>query len=212
MQIFGRGLRRRLAPMLGGDRAKIRLAYSLLFSLPGAPMLFYGEEIGMGENLAVDGRLAVRIPMQWTGYDHGGFSSAPPERFVRPILTGGEYAFERVNVGTQRADPDSLLNWMAALIRVRRECGEIGVGRWQVLDTGDEAVLGLRYTHDGSTVVVFNNLSRRRCTIPLDLDDRELMTATELFSDRRYDPITPDVRRLRLDSLGYRWLRLNGVY
>ena len=145
MQIYGRGLRRRLAPMLGGDQARIRLAYSVLFALPGAPMLFYGEEIGMGEQPALPGRLSVRAPMQWTPYDNGGFSAAPPERYVRPILADGDYGFERVSVAAQRTDPDSLLNWLVALIRTRRECAEIGAGRCRVIDTGNDAILALRY-------------------------------------------------------------------
>ena len=212
LQIYGRGLRRRLAPMLGGDQARIRLAYSLLFSLPGAPMLFFGEEIGMGENLALPGRLSVRAPMQWTPYGGGGFSAAPPERLVRPILQGGDYGYERVNVADLRADSGSLLNWLAALTRTRRECGEIGIGAWQVLDPGDEAVLGLRYDVEDCAILVYNNLSRERRTVNLDLTDEALTTATDLFADRCYDPLTAGTRRFRLDGFGYRWLRIDGVY
>ena len=136
MQIYDRGLRRRLAPMLGGDQKHIRLAYSVLFSLPGAPVFFYGEEIGMSEQLALKGRLSVRAPMQWASYDNGGFSTAAPDQLVRPILAGADYGYERVSVGAERADPDSLLNWMALLTRTRRECGEIGTGRWETINTG----------------------------------------------------------------------------
>jgi maltose alpha-D-glucosyltransferase/alpha-amylase len=212
MQAYGRGLRRRLAPMLDGNQARIRMAYSLLFSLPGAPMIYYGEEIGMGEHLALPERLSVRTPMQWTPYDNGGFSAASPERFVRPMVSDGDYGFERVSVSAQRADPSSLLNWMAGLMRTRRECGEIGAGSWRALDTGDDAVLGLRYDVDDSAIVAVTNLSGRRRTISLDLTDEERRTATDLFADRRYEPLSAQSRRIGLSGYGYRWLRLGGIY
>ena len=104
MQIYGRGLRRRLAPMLGGDIARLKMAYSVLFSLPGAPMIFYGEEIGMGENLDVPGRLSVRTPMQWTPYGSGGFSTAAADALVRP-MTEGDFDVKHVSVARQRSDP-----------------------------------------------------------------------------------------------------------
>ncbi|MBW3633944.1 MAG: alpha-amylase family protein [Chloroflexi bacterium] len=214
MQIYGRGLRRRLAPMLCGDQERIRLAYSVLFSLPGAPMLFYGEEIGMGEQTLLPGRLSVRAPMQWTSYDNGGFSTAPIERLVRPIVSEGDYSFERVSVAAERNDSGSLLNWMAALIRTRRECSEIGSGKCQVLDIGNDDVLGLRYddpNHD-SAIVVLNNLSPDRHTIALDLTEREIVTATNLFADRQYEPIDPKRQRIRFNGFGYRWLRLGGIH
>ncbi len=212
MQVYGRGLRRRLAPMLDGDLKHLCLAYSVLFGLPGAAMLFYGEEIGMGEQMALPGRLSVRAPMQWTPYGNGGFSTAAPKDFVRPMLTGGDFGFERVNVAAQRGDPDSLLNRLAALIRVRRECGEIGSGTCQVIDTGSDAVLGLRYDDRDSAIVVLNNLSPGRHTITLDLTEEELETATNLLSDRRYEPVGPKLGRMRIDGYGYRWLRLGGAY
>ncbi len=212
MQLYNRGMRRRLAPMLGGDQAWLRSAYSTLFSLPGAPIIFYGEEIGMGENLELPERMSVRTPMQWTPYDYGGFSSAPPDRLVRPMNTGGDYGYERVNVGSQRAVPGSLLNWLAALMRTRRECGEIGGGTWKPLDTGDDAVLGLRYDVEDSAIIVLNNLSPDRRTIRLDLSEREVQTATDLFCDREYEPLKGKTQRIRMDGRGYRWIRVRGIY
>jgi maltose alpha-D-glucosyltransferase/alpha-amylase len=200
--------------MLGGDQARLRLAYSVLFSLPGAPMLFYGEEIGMGENLDLPGRLAVRSPMQWTDYGHGGFSTAPPDKHVRPLVTEGDFSYEQVNVRAQRGDPDSLLNWMAGLIRTRRECGEIGSGQRSKLkiDGGGEAVLGLRYDAADCAILILNNLSGKRCDVTLDLSEAETATATDLFGDRRYDPLDPANPHMRLNPYGYRWLRIGGVY
>jgi maltose alpha-D-glucosyltransferase/alpha-amylase len=212
MRVYGRGIRRRLAPMLGNDQAWLRLAYSVLFSLPGAPLIFYGEEIGMGENLDLPERLSVRTPMPWTAYDNGGFSSASPKCYVRPLARDGDYGFEQVSVGSARANPNSLLNWMASLMRVRKECGEIGAGTCSAVDTGTDAVLGLRHDVPDSTIVVFNNLSRERQTVTVDMDDVEIATATDLFTDRAYKPIESKTRRFRIDGLGYRWMRLRGIY
>ena len=159
MQVYGRGLRRRLPPMLGGDQRWIRMAYSLMFALPGTPTLFYGEEIGMGENLDVDDRLAVRTPMQWTGARPPGSrrrrpthsSARCPTRALRPTA---------VNVRDQRADPDSLLNWFERLIRLRKEAPEIGWGTCTVLRPADAVVA---WAHDwrGRTLLTVHNLGRR---------------------------------------------------
>ena len=129
MQLFGRGVRRRLPTMLNGDQARIRMVYSLTFSLPGAPVLFYGEEIGMSENLAIPGRQSVRSPMQWANDKNGGFSSADPERLSRPVVASRGYRPAAINVADQRADESSLLNWMERLIRRRRECPGDRLGR-----------------------------------------------------------------------------------
>jgi maltose alpha-D-glucosyltransferase / alpha-amylase len=212
MQIYDRGLRRRLAPMLGGDMARIRMAYSLLFSLPGIPVIYYGEEIGMGENLDAPGRLSVRTPMQWTAYNNGGFSAAPPEQFVRPMVTDGDYGFERVSVSALRSDPDSLLNWMAWLIRTRREVPEVGYGTSEVVKTNEDAVLALRYTTPGCTVLIFNNLSGKRRTVEVDIDAEEAATATDLMGDRDYEPLQAGKNRIRFNPYGFRWLRLRGIY
>ena len=124
MQLYGRGLRRRLPPMLDGDQRRIRMVYSLLFSLPGTPVLFYGEEIGMGENLEIEGRYAVRAPMQWSAEPDGGFSTADPSTLSRPLAEGA-FGPEHVNVGDQRRDPDSLLSFFRLLVDSYRACPEL---------------------------------------------------------------------------------------
>ena len=128
MQVYGRGLIRRLPPMLGGDPRRIRMVYSLLFSLPGTPVLFYGEEIGMGENLEAGDRLAVRTPMQWSTEKNGGFSNAAPATGCSGQLPEGAYGPEFVNVTDQQRDPDSLLNFIRTLARRYRDCPELGWG------------------------------------------------------------------------------------
>ena len=127
MQLYGRGLKRRLPTMLGGDQRRIRMAYSLMFSLPGTPTLYYGEEIGMGEDLGADGRMAVRTPMQWSQGANGGFSTAPTRRLVQRVVPG-EYGPARVSVTGQLHDPDSLWTFVRKLISVYRSCPELGWG------------------------------------------------------------------------------------
>ena len=146
MQFYHRGIRRRLAPMLG-NRPQLELAYSLLFTLPGTPVIRYGDEIGMGDDLALKERLTVRTPMQWSDEPQGGFSTA--EKTVLPVIDTGVYAFGNVNVAVQRRDPDSLLNWTERLIRMRKECPEIGWGSCKVLHTGSPTSSRFATTGEG---------------------------------------------------------------
>jgi trehalose synthase len=212
MQLFGRGLRRRLPPMLGGDQARIRLVYSLLLSLPGTPVLFYGEEIGMGENLAVDGRLSVRTPMQWADERNAGFSTARASALPRPVVEG-QYGPMAVNAAAQRRDPDSLLNWMERLIRRRRECPEFGWGAPTVLDTSDDAVLAHQCEWDGNRALAVHNLGAEPRSARIQLggeagdgeEDRivDLLATTDPV--HHLDRATLD---LKLEGYGYRWFRL----
>ncbi|HEX6024231.1 MAG TPA: alpha-amylase family protein [Solirubrobacter sp.] len=180
MQLYGRGLRRRLPTMLGNDARAIRMVYSLAFSLPGTPVLFYGEEIGMAENPAIPGRYAVRPPMQWSA-DGKGFSPAGELR--RPMVKG-EYGPERVNVAAQRRDPESLLNWFERLIRRRRECPELGFGKLELLDTGAPSVLAHRCDWDGSTIVAVHELAGQSAEVPLPVTDGA--TLVDLFGDEEH--------------------------
>ena len=206
MQVYGRGLRRRLPPMLGNDRARMELAYSLLFSLPGTPVLFYGEEIGMGENLEVPDRMAVRTPMQWSDEPGGGFSTHDPSTFPAP-MPGGEYGPEHVNVASSRRDPESLLSWMERLIRRRNETPELGFGAWQVLDPGTPAVLAHRCDWQGSTVVALHNFSAEPAKVRLALDGLDDVVALDdLLDGDRHELDGPAVE-LELGRYGYRWYR-----
>ncbi|HYF27956.1 MAG TPA: alpha-amylase family protein [Baekduia sp.] len=175
LQLYGRGLRRRLPTMLGGDERAIRMAYSLAFSLPGAPVVFYGEEIGMGENLDIEGRFSVRSPMQWSAERHGGFSTAAhSSRLCRP-LTAGDRGPEHVNVAAQRRDPDSLLSWFERLLRRRRECPELGFGTLELLDCGERAVLAHRCDWEGSTIVAVHELAGRPACVTLPVAGGEAL-------------------------------------
>ena len=170
MQLYGRGLRRRLPTMLDADQRRIRMAYGLMFALPGTPTLFYGEEIGMAENLDVEDRLAVRTPMQWTAGPTAGFSTAPPDALCRPLPSDERFAPAAVNVEAQRTDPDSLLNWFERLIRLRKELPEIGWGDCTVLDAGTSAVLALRHEWNDRVLVTVHNLAGRAVVARLDGD------------------------------------------
>ena len=183
VQLYGRGIRKRLPTMLGGDERRIRLAYSLAFSLPGTPVLFYGEEIGMAENLAIEGRYSVRSPMQWSGEHQAGFTTA--EKAARPVVEDGPFGYRELNVTRQRRDPDSLLNWMERLIRRRRECPELGWGKPTLLDTGDAAVFAQRSDWEGSTVVAVHNLAGRDARTRLELGGEG--TLVDLFHDEEHD-------------------------
>ncbi|UPV76303.1 alpha-amylase family protein (plasmid) [Halorussus limi] len=185
MRIYGRGIRRRLAPMLDGDGDRLRLAYSLLFSLPGAPLLVYGDEIGMGDDLDLPGRSAVRTPMQWSDERNAGFSTADPEDLVRPVVAGGEYGYESVNVADQRGDPDSLLQWFSRLTRLRSECPEIGNGDCEILDVDDHAVFAHRMTSDHGSVVAVHNLDETETAVSLELPGEP----TRLFGEAAFERV-----------------------
>ncbi|WP_435181740.1 alpha-amylase family protein [Halorussus sp. AFM4] len=188
MRIYGRGIRRRLAPMLDGDPDRIRLAYSLLYSLPGTPLLVYGDEIGMGDDLDLPGRTAVRTPMQWSGERNAGFSTADSGELVRPVVSGGEYGYETVNVAAQRGDPDSLLQWFSRLNRLRGECPEIGTGDCEVLDVDDPAVFAHRMVSDHGRVVAVHNLDDRPTEATLDL----VAEPDRLLGEAAFEQVRPD--------------------
>lgn len=193
-QLYGRGLRRRLPPMLDDPR-RLRLALSLLFSLPGAPCLLWGEEIGMGDNSALPGRLAARTPMQWTSGPSAGFSSAPPGRLVRPLVEQEGYGPAWCNVADQRLDPRSLLSFVRRLIALRRAMPHIADGCELRADV-PEPLLVHRCEGRGRGVLALHNLSGETARFPLAVPDglRDLFTG-EVVSGP-----------LSLGPYGFRWL------
>jgi maltose alpha-D-glucosyltransferase / alpha-amylase len=208
-RVYGRGIRRRLAPMLGNDMRRIRLALALTLALPGTPVLMYGDEIGMGENLSLPGRIAVRGPMQWSSRPAGGFSTAAT--LYRPACPDGPYGYREVNVLDQRHDPDSLHSWVAHAIRVRRECPELGWGRWRTLDVGDPRVLAIENTWRDGLLVTLHNLSGESAAIrlPADVsDDREAGDVRQVLGDGGPAPALG--QDIPVEGYGFRWLRLAG--
>jgi trehalose synthase len=203
VQLYGRGIRKRLPTMLAGDARRIRLAYSIAFSLPGTPVLFYGEEIGMAENLAIEGRYSVRAPMQWSAEPQAGFTTA--EEAVRPVVAEGPFAYQELNVTRQRRDPESLLNWMERLIRRRRECPELGWGTSELLDAGDAAVFAQRSDWEGSTVVAVHNVAAREARARLELGEEG--TLVDLFRDEEHE-LEDGAATIELPEYGAHWFRV----
>ena len=208
MRIYGRGIRRRLPPMVDGDRRRIELVYSLLLTLPGTPVLLYGEEIGMGDDLRIEGRKSVRTAMQWTGEVNGGFSRCKAGETQVPVIAEGPFAYDSVNVADQRRREDSLLNRIERAIRVRKECPEFGWGRWTVLESGDPRVFAHRCDWLDGTVLVAHNVCGEEVEARLVLDDDgDFEEITDVFGNERYEPLDLADPRFRLPPYGYRWLR-----
>ena len=209
MQIYGRGIRRRLAPMFRGDRRRIELAYSLQFTMPGTPVLRYGEEIGMGENLALSGRSSIRTPMQWDDGTAAGFSTSTDLGLAALATTRGSYGSGKVNVRAQQRDPGSLLRWFEQLIRTLRECPEIGVGQCTVLDVPlPRSVLAHRFDAPEGSILLLHNLSDQPVTTDIGRLDGTGGRPFEIFADGPYDRLTARPAGLELRGWGYRWIRL----
>ena len=209
MQLYNRGIRRRLAPMLQGDRRRLELAYSLMMALPGTPVLRYGDEIGMGDNLRLPERNCARTPMQWSGEPQGGFTKS--DKPILPVITGGVYGFEHVNVAQQRHDPNSLMNWMERMIRMRKEAPEIGWGEFSILQTRTPEVLAIRYDWRNNSVVVVHNLSATPREVWLKLDSDGSGCLANLLSGENSNSDASGEHCLLLEPYGYRWFRVGGL-
>jgi maltose alpha-D-glucosyltransferase / alpha-amylase len=208
MQLYGRGIRRRLAPMLG-NRKHLELAYSVMFSLPGTPVIRYGDEIGMGDDLSLKERDAVRTPMQWSDEKNGGFSTA--EKTVYPVVDEGVYSYEHVNVEAQQRDPTSLLNWMRQMIRLRHECPEIGWGACKTLKTSSANVLALRYDWRGNSVVVIHNFDEHACEARIKPDVEGAERLVDLIAEHESRADERGAHAIPLEAYGYRWFRIGSL-
>ena len=211
MQLYQRGIRRRLAPMLSGDRRRIELAFSLMLTLPGTPVLLYGDEIGMGDDLTLPERSCARTPMQWSGERHGGFTRGDAP--ISPPISGGPYGFEHVNVAAQHRDPGSMLNWTERMVRMRKELPEVGWGEFAVIDAGSPEILALRYEWRNNAVLFLHNLSPiprevRFETGAAGLHDGLLVN---LLSDDNSEPDEANRHCVLLEPYGYRWFRVGGL-
>jgi maltose alpha-D-glucosyltransferase/alpha-amylase len=206
MRLYDRGIRRRLAPMLGGDRRRIEMAYALQFSLRGTPVLRYGEEIGMGDDLSLPGRDAIRTPMQWSASASAGFTtSATP---VRPVISKGAFAAAAVNVTAQRHDPGSLLGWFERMIRTLRESPEVGTGTCQPVDkTLAPGVLAHRADDRTGSMLFLHNLADEPAQVDLGELAAEADHPNQVFGNAGSGDAV-DLSSLDLDGYGYRWIRL----
>ena len=210
MQLYDRGIRRRLAPMLGGDQRRLELAYSLMMTLPGTPVIRYGDEIAMGDNLALPERRCARTPMQWSTEPHGGFTKSDKPEI--PVIDHGAYGFEHVNVAQQRRDPDSMLNWTERIIRMRKEVPEIGWGDFKVIAARDPAVLILRYDWRNNSALFVHNLDEqpREVSFAVGLPDDAGDTLIDLLGDN-HSRATRGRHKLLIEGYGYRWFRVGGL-
>jgi maltose alpha-D-glucosyltransferase/alpha-amylase len=206
MQLYGRGIRRRLAPMLGNNRARLELAYSLLFSLPGTPMRQYGDEIGMGDNLRLPERECARTPMQWANERHAGFSRA--RRVVRPVVSDPVYGPDHVNVADQRRDPQSLLNWTERILWMRKECPEISWGAFSVLRTTNPHVLALRYDWRETSLVTLHNFANHTAKVNLKVGVPRDDVMVEVFANQRSRVRNDGTHGISMDAYGWRWYRV----
>src|SRR5438132_2815628 len=203
------GIRRRLAPLLGSDRRNIELMNSLLFSLAGTPVLYYGDEIGMGDNVYLGDRNGVRTPMQWSADRNAGFSRANPQRLHLPVVTDPEYRYEAVNVEAQQSNPNSLLWWMKRLISFRkRYTAVLGRGRLEFLHTENRKVLAFIRAHESQRLLVVANLSRFAQPVELDLSAFKGMVPLELFGQSRFLPVVDGLYALTLGPHSSYWLAL----
>jgi maltose alpha-D-glucosyltransferase / alpha-amylase len=207
MQLYGRGIRRRLAPMLAGDQGRLRLAYSLQFTLPGTPVLRYGEELGMGEDLSLPDREALRTPMQWADVKNAGFSTA--DRLVRPVVADGDFGYPTVNADAARRDPGSLFTWFQHMIHTLRECPEVGVGVCTPVPVDQTAVLVHRMAAEQGTLLFLHNLGQTEAVVDVGAQPGQDGSPVEVFGDQAYPPVGPDLVRIPVAASGYRWLRLS---
>jgi maltose alpha-D-glucosyltransferase/alpha-amylase len=206
MQLYDRGIRRRMAPMFGNDRRRIELAFSPMFSLPGTPVMLYGDEIGMGDNLDLPERECARTPMQWTSERHGGFTLN--DRPIAPVNDDRTYGYEAVNVAAQRRDPHSLLNWTERVIRMRKECPEISWGDFTILPTSAAGVLAMRYDWRETSLVTLHNFADRRADVELVVDRPRGEQLVDVFDTAHSTADGNGRHHVRLEPYGYKWYRV----
>jgi maltose alpha-D-glucosyltransferase/alpha-amylase len=202
------GIRRRLAPLLDNSRRRQELLHGLLFSMPGTPILYYGDEIGMGDNIYLGDRNGVRTPMQWNGDRNAGFSRADTQALYLPLVIDPVYHYQSINVEAQRRAPTSLLNWTRRLISIRKRYPVFGRGTIEFLHPANLAVLPYLRQGEGQTVLVVNNLSRFVQPVELDLSNFVGWTPVELFGETVFPKITEAPYFLSLGPHTFYWFRL----
>jgi maltose alpha-D-glucosyltransferase/alpha-amylase len=202
------GIRRRLAPLLGNNRRRIELMNGLLFSLPGTPVIYYGDEIGMGDNIYLGDRNGVRTPMQWSADRNAGFSTAPRQRLYLPVIVDAEYHYEAVNVAAQQANPHSLLWWMKRLIGLRKQFKAFGRGSFEFIPVENRKVLAYVRRYEQETILVVANLSRFVQWAELDLSAYRGLVPVELFGRIEFPLIGDEPYRVMLGPHSFYWFSL----
>jgi maltose alpha-D-glucosyltransferase/alpha-amylase len=202
------GIRRRLAPLLDGDRRRMELMNALLMSLPGSPVIYYGDEIGMGDNVFLGDRNGVRTPMQWNGGWNGGFSQADPEQLYQPLISNPVYGYQRVNVEAQRRHAHSLFNWMRRLIQVRKATRAFSRGHTTFLKPENHRVLAYIREYEDERLLIVNNLSGNAQAVEIDLSEYEGQMPVDLFGGTEFPKIGKLPYLLTLVPHSFFWFRL----
>jgi maltose alpha-D-glucosyltransferase/alpha-amylase len=202
------GIRRRLAPLVDNNRRRIELLNSLLLSFPGTPILYYGDEIGMGDNIYLGDRNGVRTPMQWNGDRNAGFSTAVPARLYSPVIMDPVWGYEAINVEAQQSDTSSLLQWMRNMIALRKLFGVFGRGTIEFLDPANRKVLAYLRRYEEEQVLCVANLSRFAQPVDLDLSELEGMVPIEMLGYVEFPTIERQPYRLTLAPYSFLWLEL----
>jgi maltose alpha-D-glucosyltransferase/alpha-amylase len=202
------GIRRRLAPLMEGDRRRVELMSGLLMSLPGSPIMYYGDEIGMGDNVYLGDRNSVRTPMQWNGGFNAGFSSADPERLWLPLISNALYGYQAVNVDSQQRNPTSLFNWTRRLIEVRRSTRVFGRGSIEFLKPDNHRVLAFTRTIGRETVLAVNNLAGTAQAVELDLSRFAGAIPVEMFGASIFPRINHEPYVMMMGPYNFYWFRL----
>lgn len=206
---FNVGIRRRLAPLMNNDRRRIELMHAILFSLPGTPVLYYGDEIGMGDNVYLGDRFGVRTPMQWSMNPNAGFSTANPQRLYLPIITDPVYRHETVNVATQEQNHSSLLWWMKNVIAMRKRLGIFGRGTMKFVESSNARVLAFVRVYEGLQVITVANLSQFPQAATLTLSDYRGCEVIEVFSQNRFMSVDNTGYPITIGPYGYFWFQLD---
>jgi maltose alpha-D-glucosyltransferase / alpha-amylase len=211
MQLYDRGIRRRLAPMLEGDRRRLELAYSMMFTLPGTPVIRYGDELAMGDDLKLPERNCARTPMQWSTEPHAGFTKS--DKPILPVIDKGPFGYEHVNAAEQRRDPNSMLNWTERIIRMRKEVPEVGWGDFVVLRTGTPSVFAIRYDWRNNSVLFVHNLDSkpREIAFSTEVEGEKGRLLVNLLTDDHSRAGDDGRHHLLLDAYAYRWYRVGGL-
>jgi maltose alpha-D-glucosyltransferase/alpha-amylase len=204
------GIRRRLAPLMDNNPRRIELMNSLLFSFPGTPIIYYGDEIGMGDNIYLGDRNGVRTPMQWTTDRNGGFSRANPAGLYSPLIMDPVYGYEAVNVEAQLSNTSSLLHWMRNMIALRRLFQVFGRGSLEFLNPPNRKVLAYVRKYKSDHILCLANLSRFAQPVELDLADMAGLTPVEMLGYTEFPVIQKDVYRLSLSPYAFLWFELQG--
>jgi maltose alpha-D-glucosyltransferase/alpha-amylase len=197
--------------MLGGDRRRIELAYSLMFTLPGTPVLRYGDELGMGDNLALPERQCARTPMQWSNEPQAGFTKC--DKPIVSVIKTGPFGYEHINAARQRRDPNSMLNWTERIIRMRKEVPEVGWGDFELITMRQASVLAMRYDWRNNSVLFLHNFAStpKEITFSSGIAGESGRLLVNLLSEDHSRANADGKHRVMLEAYGYRWYRVGGL-